>query len=63
MSNRVIRVSEYWLKPIVMYEYTPNRKPENAEKFLKGFRGYLHTDWYQGLTICPERLQQWGAWC
>ena len=33
--------------PIVLYEYTPNRKPENAERFLTGFSGYLHADGYR----------------
>ena len=31
-------------KPIVLYEYTPDKKAENARRFLAGFSGYLHTD-------------------
>lgn len=31
-------------KPIVLYEYTPDKKAENARQFLAGFSGYLHTD-------------------
>ncbi len=27
--------------PIVLYDYCPNRKAENAERFLKEFKGYL----------------------
>ena len=33
---------------IVLYEYKPNRKAENAEKFLDGFNGWLHADGYDG---------------
>ena len=32
---------------IVLYDYQPNRKAENAENFLKEFKGYLHTDGYK----------------
>ena len=40
-------------KPIVLYEYTPNRKPAYAQAFLKGFCGYLHADGYQGYHNLP----------
>ena len=33
--------------PIVLYDYQPNRKAENAKDFLKGFKGWLHTDGYK----------------
>ena len=33
--------------PIVLYDYQPNRKTENAKDFLKGFKGWLHTDGYK----------------
>ena len=33
--------------PIVLYDYRPNRKAENAENFLTEFKGYLHTDGYK----------------
>ena len=29
------------------FDYRPNRKAENAESFLKEFKGYLHTDGYK----------------
>lgn len=35
-------------RDIVLYEYTQSRSGENAENFLKGFQGYLHTDGYSG---------------
>lgn len=31
-------------QPIVLYDYQPNRKAENIEKFLEVFSGWLHTD-------------------
>ena len=34
--------------PIVLYEYRPNRRAENAAAFLRGFTGYLHADGYSG---------------
>lgn len=35
-------------EPIVLYEYQPSRAGDNAKAFLKGFKGYLHTDAYDG---------------
>ena len=43
-------------KPIVLYEYTPNRKPAYAQAFLKGFCGYLHADGYQGYHNLPPDI-------
>jgi len=34
--------------PIVLYDYQPSRAGDNAKNFLKGFKGYLHTDAYDG---------------
>jgi hypothetical protein len=33
---------------IVLFEYQPSRKAEYPAEFLKGFKGYLHTDGYAG---------------
>lgn len=41
---RTSRCSE---TPIILYDYRPNRKAENAEKYLEDFKGYLHTDGYK----------------
>jgi transposase len=35
-------------EPIVLYEYQPSRAGDNAKTFLKGFKGYLQTDAYDG---------------
>lgn len=34
--------------PIVLYDYQPSRAGDNAKTFLKGFKGYLQTDAYDG---------------
>jgi transposase len=35
-------------EPIILYDYQPSRAGDNAKTFLKGFKGYLHTDAYAG---------------
>jgi len=32
----------------VLYEYQPSRRAEHPEAFLKNFKGFLHTDGYDG---------------
>ena len=49
-------------QPIVLYDYQPNRKAENAEKFLEGFSGWLHADGYQGYHRLPEQIRVVGCW-
>ena len=48
--------------PIVLYEYSPNRKPKNAEVFLEGFTGWLHADGYTGYHSLPEWIRVVGCW-
>lgn len=48
--------------PIVLYEYQPNRKAEHAERFLKGFSGWLHADGYQGYHKLPSQIRVVGCW-
>ena len=48
--------------PIVLYDYQPNRKAENAEQFLAGFTGWLHADGYQGYHRLPENIRMVGCW-
>lgn len=45
--------------PIVLYEYQPSRKAENAEAFLKGFTGWLR---YSGYHRLPENIRVVGCW-
>ena len=47
---------------IVLYDYQPNRKAENAETFLEGFSGWLHADGYQGYHKLPENIRVVGCW-
>ena len=49
-------------RPIVLYEYQPDRKQEHPKKFLAGFRGYLHTDGYSGYHNLPESVTVVGCW-
>ena len=46
---------------IVLYDYKPNRKPENAKAFLDGFSGWLHADGYQGYHTLPENIRIVGC--
>ena len=49
-------------QPVVLYDYQPNRKAENAEMFLDGFSGWLHADGYQGYHRLPENIRVVGCW-
>jgi hypothetical protein len=49
-------------RPIVLYEYQPDRKWERPEAFLKGFNGYLHADGYDGYHNLPEPIIVVGCW-
>ena len=42
------------LPPIILYKYTETRAKFNAEEFLKGLKGYLETDGYQGYNNLPD---------
>lgn len=48
--------------PIVLYDYQPNRKAQNAAEFLDGFNGWLHADGYQGYHKLPEQIRVVGCW-
>ena len=49
-------------KNIVLYEYKPNRKIENAENFLQDFKGYIHADGYPGYHKLGENFTVVGCW-
>jgi len=49
-------------KPVVLYEYQPGRNAEHPETFLKGFKGYLHTDGYAGYHGLPDGITVVGCW-
>jgi hypothetical protein len=46
----------------VIYEYQPNRKAENPKNFLKGFKGFLHTDGYDAYHNLPDDISVVGCW-
>lgn len=48
--------------PIVLYEYQPNRKADHPKAFLKDFKGYLHTDGYNGYHDLPDDIVVVGCW-
>lgn len=50
------------IHPIVLYEYKPNRKHENAKQFLCGFNGYLHSDGYQAYGNLSSDVTVVGCW-
>lgn len=40
--------------PIVLYDYQPDRRAKRPAAFLKDFKGYLHTDGYDGYHSLPD---------
>jgi transposase len=48
--------------PVVLYDYQPDRKAKRPAEFLKGFRGYLHTDGYSGYHALPDEVLIVGCW-
>jgi len=49
-------------RPIILYEYQPDRKAKHPAEFLKTFKGYLHTDGYDGYHNLPENITVVGCW-
>ena len=49
-------------RPIVLYEYQPDRKAKHPEAFLQGFQGYLHADGYEGYHKLPDGITVVGCW-
>ena len=50
----LFRTGEDGLPPIILYKYEETRAKFHAEEFLKGFKGYLETDGYQGYNNLPD---------
>jgi len=57
----IYRTSGDAARPVVLYDYRPNRKAENAEHFLGEFKGWLHADGYQGYHKLPDRIRVVGC--
>ena len=47
---------------IVLYEYQPDRKKKRPAEFLKNFKGYLHTDGYDGYHSLGSEIRISGCW-
>jgi len=47
--------------PIILYDYQTTRAGKHAQKFLEGFKGYLHADGYNGYIVVPEIILV-GCW-
>ena len=47
---------------IVLYEYQPDRRAIHPNNFLRGFKGYLHADGYEGYHKLPEGIVVVGCW-
>ena len=58
----VYRTSGCAAHPIVIYEYQETRGHEHPEKFHQDFKGYLHTDGYEGYHRLPESITVVGCW-
>ena len=48
------RIDEEGPPPIILFEYQPGRCGEYAKNYLKGFKGYLMSDAYQGYNAVPD---------
>jgi len=58
----VYRTSGYSEHKIVIYEYQETREQEHPIKFLKDFKGFLHTDGYQVYHGLPPDIIIVGCW-
>lgn len=47
---------------IVLYDYQPDRKRKRPAEFLKGFKGYLHTDGYEAYHALGVGVRVVGCW-
>lgn len=50
------------LFPIVLYDYQPDRRAKRPDDFLRGFKGYLHTDGYAGYHGLSKDITIVGCW-
>ena len=48
--------------PIVLYEYQPGRGAKHPKEFLRGYKGYLHTDGYSGYHDLDKDITVVGCW-
>jgi transposase len=53
----VYSTGQYSETPIRIFEYQPGRNGNYPQNFLRGFKGYLHTDAYSGYKKVPEIIR------
>jgi transposase len=58
----IYRTSGYSDKKIVIYDYKETRHHDHPKEFLRDFKGYLHTDGYQGYHKLPGGIIVVGCW-
>ena len=58
----VYRTSGCSERRIVIYEYKETKEKEHPQAFLKGFKGFLHTDGYQAYHDLPSDVVVVGCW-
>ena len=56
------RTGRYSEHQIVIYNYQETRSKNHPKAFLKDFKGYLHTDGYQGYHDLPPEITVVGCW-
>ena len=56
------RTSGDAVHPIVLYDYQPDRRSKRPAEFLKDFKGYLHTDGYEGYHSLRSEIAVVGCW-
>jgi hypothetical protein len=61
-TSRYNKYSHELKYPIVLYEYQPDRKAKRPTEFLKGYKGYLHTDGYEVYHGLPKDIIVVGCW-
>ena len=44
---------------IILYDYQPSRNGNHAVEFLKGFKGYFHSDGYSGYNKLSDMIRCW----
>ena len=49
-------------RKIILYEYKPSHSHKHPLTFLKGFKGYLHTDGHKVYDLLPPEITIVGCW-
>jgi transposase len=58
----VYKTGAYAKRKITVYDYKTTREQAHPQEFLKDFKGFLHTDGYQGYHNLPPDITVVGCW-